>query len=126
MIGYGNNDDDDEYEDFNDDGDDDDDNDDNDDDNYNDNGDEDGYLPFHPVEDEPAFLPGLDPPAHLVQPAATAVRGDDHVGTRVQQMPRPLHMRAQVKISAGVGQEARHGAGLLWAEIDQSRSGVVL
>ena len=71
------------------------------------------HLSLHSVEDEPAFLPGLDSPAHLVQPAATRVSGHDHVRAHVQLVAGALDVRAQVKVLGRVGQEASHGPSLL-------------
>lgn len=69
----------------------------------------DSHLALHAIKDEPALLPGLDAPTHLVQEAATRVGGDDDVWTHVQVVAAALDVLPQVKVLAGVGQETRQG-----------------
>lgn len=67
-----------------------------------------GEGPLEAVEDEPAFLPGLDLAPHLHQVALAHLLGEDDVVAGVHAVARRLHVRAQVELLLPNGQVAGH------------------
>lgn len=75
-----------------------------------------GEGPFEAVEDEPAFLPGLDLASHLHQVALTHLLCEDDLVAGVHAVARRLDVGAQVELLLPYGQVAGHRAGLEPAE----------
>lgn len=71
-----------------------------------------GESPLEAVEDEPAFLPGLDLAPHLHQVALAHLLSEDNLVAGVHAVARRLHVGAQVELLLPDGQVAGHRTGL--------------
>lgn len=78
-----------------------------------------GESPLETVEDEPAFLPGLDLAPHLHQVALAHLLSEDDLVAGVHAVARRLHVGAQVELLLPDGQVTGHRTGL-----DTNRGGV--